>query len=322
MSKSNISTNFTFLSPQRNSGAPKYASSTSIYVGYLTERDQFNQCNLTTTGAVSPSFTATGAGGILVSANLAGTVSVSSSSTTVTGTGTTFTSSFIVGDVINTSSGAQPIVSIVSDTTLTVNAVFTSTASGLTYTRGGLAPSCLYYLYTIAKPYGLSSNLAFSTRSIAAGDTFLTSDLPTGYTLYREMPLAVYINSSSTIKYFRVAEGWPYNPLILYEENSSAGAATWLYYGSPSTSSASPTVISGYDLPKNAKSMLINIWCTTAGTIYLVDALGTMQVAAVVSVNNQIKVTFPVGGPNTFSLYTTSGGGIVSIWCMGYYLHV
>ena len=157
MSQSNNAANFTLLStPQRNSALPKYSTTTSLTMAYLYERDQFNQCNMKSTSSLTLSISSTGAGGILTSANLAGTVSVSSSSTTVTGTGTTFTSSFIVGDVINTSSGAQPIVSITNDTTLTVNAVFTSTASGLTYTRGGLAPICGYFLYAIAKPYGVS----------------------------------------------------------------------------------------------------------------------------------------------------------------------
>ena len=162
-----------------------------------------------------------------------------------------------------------------------------------------------------------------STRSVAYGDTFLTGDLPTGYTLYREIPFVVYTVAASTIKYFRVAEGWPYNPLVLYEENCTAGGALWIYNGNPSTSSVTPTVINGYDIPKNAQSVLLNIYCSVAGTIYLTDAFGTMQIiAGAQGVNNQLKVTFPKGGPNTFSVYTTSGGGTISIWCMGYFLHL
>ena len=320
MSQTNNAANFPLLSkPQRNSAMPKWSTTTSITMAYLYERDQFNQYNMQSSSTLTASLSSSGAGGILTSANLAGTVSVSSASTTVTGTGTTFTSSFIVGDVINTSSGIQSIVSITNDTTLTVYAAFTSTASGLTYTRGGpAASSCLYYLYAIAKPFGLSPSIAFSNRSIFSGDSFPTSDLPTGYTLYREMPFTVYL-LNGTIKTFRLAEGWPYSPLILYEESSVTGST---YNGIPSTSSVTPTVIAGFDIPKNAKSVLLNMRCTTAGTIYLKDALGTMQIAAVVGVDNQIKVAFPAGGPNTFSLYTTTAGARVEIWVMGYYLSI
>ena len=135
------------------------------------------------------------------------------------------------------------------------------------------------------------------------------------------MPLVIYSNSSSTIKSWRTAEGWPYNPLIMYQEVCGSGGS-WLYQGVVSTSSVTPTVINGYDVPKNAQSVLLDIYCSVAGTVYLVDALGTMQVAAVVGVNNQVKVVFPKGGPNTFSVYATTAGANVTIWCMGYYLHL
>lgn len=60
---------------------------------------------------------------------------ISSAGTTVTGTGTTFLSTFSVGDSIYCYGQVRTIVTVDSDTSLTVNAAFNPVPTGLAYTR-------------------------------------------------------------------------------------------------------------------------------------------------------------------------------------------
>jgi hypothetical protein len=63
---------------------------------------------------------------------------ISSSGTTVTGTGTTFTTTFVVGDLIMSAGQAQTIATIPGDTSLTTSAAFSPAISaGTAYTRVG-----------------------------------------------------------------------------------------------------------------------------------------------------------------------------------------
>jgi hypothetical protein len=82
-----------------------------------------------------------------------GTVSISSGSPTVTGSGTVFTSEFIVGDDIKIDGNFYKVLSITSDTILTldINANTASTQNGLTYFKGGIASSDLASATTILR---------------------------------------------------------------------------------------------------------------------------------------------------------------------------
>lgn len=68
-----------------------------------------------------------------------GTVSISSGSTTVTGTNTLFQREFIIGDDIVINNETRRIVTIESDTSLTVDSNYTSTASTQTITKYGIS---------------------------------------------------------------------------------------------------------------------------------------------------------------------------------------
>jgi len=82
-----------------------------------------------------------------------GTVSISSGSPTVTGSGTTFTSEFIVGDDIKIDNNFYKILSITSNTILTLdtNANTASTQNGLTFYKGGIPSSSLASATTIPR---------------------------------------------------------------------------------------------------------------------------------------------------------------------------
>jgi hypothetical protein len=82
-----------------------------------------------------------------------GTVSISSGSATVTGTSTTFTTSFVVNDDIKIDGNFYKVLSIQSDTELTLdtNADTASTQNGLTYYIGGINASSLASATTIAR---------------------------------------------------------------------------------------------------------------------------------------------------------------------------
>jgi hypothetical protein len=74
-----------------------------------------------------------------VTFNLTGTVAKTNASATVTGTGSTFTTQLVSGDVIRipggTSTEDRTVLTIASDTSLTVTVAFTTTASGQTGQR-------------------------------------------------------------------------------------------------------------------------------------------------------------------------------------------
>jgi hypothetical protein len=82
-----------------------------------------------------------------------GTVSISSGSPTVTGNSTVFTSEFIVGDDIKIDGNFYKVLSITSDTILTLdtNANTASTQNGLTYFKGGIASTDLASATTILR---------------------------------------------------------------------------------------------------------------------------------------------------------------------------
>jgi hypothetical protein len=224
----NFPTNF------HGSTQPIFSSSsyTQFTVASIQERSQDDTINITQYSPTTVNITVAGAGGILTSSVLPGTIATSG--TAVTGTGTTFTTSFQVGDVISCSAGNGNITAISSDTSLTCAASFSSNSSGLSYQRGGSAMQTFYYLYAISAANGIDATLALSTRSVASGDTLV--DLPSGYSKYRQIPFAVRTDSTTPngqLLPFKVSGGWPYRPAIFYNasfyaNNTYVGAQVFL----------------------------------------------------------------------------------------------
>lgn len=168
----------TGLQLANNSGTPNHYIDVTAGVA----RDSTNTLDLTGsawTKRMNTAFsTGNNGGAMLQSAALAGTVAIAGT-TSVVGTGTAFLTDFQVGGVITTNSQSRRITVITDNTHLTVESLFTGTLSGLSYTRGGKAPSTAFGFFIIAKPDG-TTDYAFSSRSIPV-------DLPSGYTLYRRL---------------------------------------------------------------------------------------------------------------------------------------
>jgi hypothetical protein len=132
---------------------------------------------------------------MLQSANLAGTISVTASGTSVTGVGTAFGTDFAVGDIITTSGGQSRRITVIGGTTsMTVTPAWSSTESTHTYKRGGKAPNTIYRLHAIYKDSDGSVDYAASPR-----DT--PSDLPTGYSKFRQIWHALTDASSNNRPY-------------------------------------------------------------------------------------------------------------------------
>lgn len=139
----------------------------------------------------------TGLNGVCQSANLTGTIAVSSGAATVTGTGTAFTTDFTVGDVIRTNGGqARRIIAIASNTSLTVESNWSSNESGVAFKRGGEAPNTKYYIYAVLS--SVTNGYVLSTRNAEGGQTLV--DLPSGVAYKRQLQKLLYNNTSGDIQ--------------------------------------------------------------------------------------------------------------------------
>ncbi|MDX2084692.1 MAG: hypothetical protein SFZ03_04820 [Candidatus Melainabacteria bacterium] len=194
-------------------GKPRYSSASSISVDPFSVVNSVGDRFLKKDTSTTVNITNAGLNGVAQSANLTGTVSVSSGSSTVTGSGTSFSTQFQVGDVIAvTGSESRRITTISSNTALTVASNFSTTASGATYKRGGEAPSTWYHLYAIGD--NTTPGLILSTRNLAGGDTLV--DLPSGYTHWRQLPFSLRNDGAGDVLPFYVG-GWPHNPWVYYD---------------------------------------------------------------------------------------------------------
>ncbi len=79
---------------------------------------------------------------------------------------------------------------------------------------GTEAASTWYYLYLIKNPSSGAVAGLFST--VNESNTGAIT-MPSGYTLKRQLPIAVRNDASANIIPFIVGEGWPHRPMILYD---------------------------------------------------------------------------------------------------------
>lgn len=100
---------------------PEYLTSTTYFIEYLYTKLSNNLFIENKTLDLDT----IGINGLLSSSTLSGTVLIDSISTTVTGTNTTFTTDFVVGDVINILNNYRRITNITSNTQLTIDSVYT-----------------------------------------------------------------------------------------------------------------------------------------------------------------------------------------------------
>lgn len=200
--------------------APVYVDSSSFSVSRIDTVDSTGLVHLFKNAPTTVSMGSNGLNGIAQSADLTGTITVSSSSPTVTGVGTTFLSDFIAGDVIRTNGGQTRIVQTVNnDLSITTTTNFSGNESGVVYRRGGEVNDAFYFLYTVGD--GENAGLLLSTRNVAGAEPLL--DLPGGYLYYRQEAFALKNNGSGDIIPFAVVEGWPNRTKIRYITNMPSG---------------------------------------------------------------------------------------------------
>lgn len=231
---------------------PKYASATTFTQSRISDRDSGNKILMQKITSTTVDITTTGLNGIAQSANLTGTVSVTSGSDAIT-----FSNSqngvLQAGDVLVTAGGQARKLLSVSGTSAVAESQFATTETTVTFKRGGRCSfytaatsgtvgTCHYYPYAISN--GTTTGIILSTRNVAKGDTLV--DLPAGYTYSKLLPYAITLYNVSTgagvyvgnIFPFVVGPAWPYTPLILYSTSIS-------YYDGSGLVSADTVILSG-----------------------------------------------------------------------------
>ena len=158
-----------------------------------------------------------------------GTVSISSGSPTVTGTSTVFTSEFIVGDDIKIDGNFYKVLSITSDTILTldINANTASTQNGLTFYKGGIISSALASATTIPRTnqtniqftnfesYGQNGTLYFVDGNNRIGEFFIDNNNKYHFEeMYRSSPVGCSLIERYAERI--VVSGQADNPSLVY----------------------------------------------------------------------------------------------------------
>lgn len=172
---------------------PTYGGTDYYVFPWAFARDSTNSVDLSVSGSTNV-YSTVATNGSLQSANLTGTISVSSGSANVTFS-VSQAGALQVGDVVTTAGGQSRRLASGSGTSWTAESNWTSTENTVTFKRGGKAPSTHYYVYLVSVD-GSSSNYATSTRNVAGGDTLV--DLGS-YVYYRQLPHVLSTDSSSNL---------------------------------------------------------------------------------------------------------------------------
>jgi len=158
-----------------------------------------------------------------------GTVSISTASPTVTGTNTTFLTSFIVGDDIKIDGKFYKVLSITSDTILTLdtNADTSNTQNGLAYFIGGISSSSLAAATTIPRPnqtniqftnfesHGVNGTLYFVDGKNRIGEFFIDDNNKYHFEeLHRSSPVGCSLIERYAERI--IVSGQAANPSVVY----------------------------------------------------------------------------------------------------------
>lgn len=115
-----------------------------------------------------------------LSVELSGTVTVNSSCTTVTGTGTNFTSDFGLEDRIFIGSQSRQVVSITSNTLMTVGTPFSTNAAANVYQKGKLDNNGYYVFAARQSPYNNDDIAANTIDNDYEAQVFIHDELMFG----------------------------------------------------------------------------------------------------------------------------------------------
>ncbi|MEM0951937.1 MAG: hypothetical protein AAGI66_07325 [Cyanobacteria bacterium P01_H01_bin.74] len=256
--------------------------------------------------------------GVSEAGTLGGTVSISENETTVSGVGTSFTSDFLVGDLIKIDNNeARQITVITSDVLMTVESPWTSNATNVLYTSGGLAPNTFYYLYAISD--GVTPGLLLSSRSVVAGDS--APLLPSGYSFYKELPLAVLTNDLLEIVPFSVAGGWPNQTRIRYVSLFQAGVSGATNVLSAGTANDYTNISASNFIPKTSQYALLYYSATGSGVYTRVRANGDSNEGYDMNaypLRGGYIVETPLDENQAFEYRRVSGSGDIYLDIFGY----
>lgn len=149
----------------------------------------------------------------------AGTVSKTASSTTLTGSGTSFTTELSVGQMISVPGGTTErriITAIASDTSLTVNSAFASTASGQILTRRNSPLVC-----RVPGTYLGVAGLLFDTVGATAYRRFLRLRL-NGLTPLASFDIVAAQYLAGPVLFVKTLALWDYVEAAVYHEYTSS----------------------------------------------------------------------------------------------------
>ncbi len=210
---------------------PKYASSTTLTVSKVYQRDITGTRGTIKSGSsLTCDIATTGPGGIAISANLTGTLTITANSNAVTFS-TSQAGVLQVGDVVTTAGGQARRLITMGTTSGTVESNWVTAETGVTFKRGGRCKfytaassgatgTCFYYLYAMYD--GTDVKLMLSTRNIAAGDSLEDYG---AFNSWAQLPFCVplYNVSSGAGAYtgiltpFWVSGGWPARTAVQYQ---------------------------------------------------------------------------------------------------------
>lgn len=210
---------------------PKFASTTTITVSKVYQRDITGTRGTIKKGSsLTCDITAAGPGGIAISANLAGTMTVGANSASVTFS-TDQTGQLQVGDVITTAGGQARRIITFTGTGATVESQFVTAETTVTFKRGGRCKfytanssgatgTTFYYLYAMYD--GTDVKLMLSTRNIAAGDTLVDYG---AFNSWAQIPFCIPLYNRSTgagaytgiLPAFRIQGGFPKVTNVIYQ---------------------------------------------------------------------------------------------------------
>ena len=227
----------------------KYASSTTYTLAWFSARNSDDDGDIKKSTSTTIDISTTGLNGIAQSANQTGTISCSG--TTVTGSGTSFTTVFVVGDVIYsvTDGTARRITVVGSNTSLTVESSWNITG-GTSFRRGGRAPNCTYLTYAITD--GTTPGTILSTRSVADSETLV--DLPSGYTKYRQMISAFVTKGDNTL--FNLT--WSDRYAKYYGVSTASGLGTRVLSGGNAISATDISLVAFMPKTSRVANLLIS----------------------------------------------------------------
>lgn len=224
-----------------------------------------------------------------------GTVAVTASSGTVTGTGTSFTKTFQVGETITANSETHTIEAVASDTSMTTDN-WVSTASGKSYTMGGVSAWTVLPSGRLIRG-GFASSASQAYVELAPG--FSVPTLAANFPAVAITP-AISVTAAATASSLR---GMNLNPSI-----GASNSQNWTASLGVQGLSIAPSITAGATGTVTGMADLVLSNITNSGSGALTGAAGLLLGKNTAATNNSEivigQVTIPTGN---FAIFDSSG---------------